>query len=99
MTEETFRDRVYREAKAAGYDADIARLIADSCKDGNDANARLAQIAALYDAKHLTADFLRHQVPFAEAWKVLEDAARGARYINAAGTFRARSAIQTRQFR
>lgn len=96
-----FWQRVYQEARAAGYDPEIARLIADNCEDGDDgddANARLAGMAALYGVPHLTADFLRQKVPFPEAFAILEKAAHGARHLDAAGMFRVRQAIQQRQF-
>jgi hypothetical protein len=98
MSEETFRERVYREARAAGYDDRLARLIADSCRDPDDSNARMAGIAALYGAAHLTEDFLRQKVPFTEAFAILEKSARGAVHLDAAGTFRVRSMLQQRQF-
>lgn len=99
MSEETFRDRVYREAREAGYDPETARLIADSCRDaGNDSNARVGALAALYDAKHLTADFIRNQVPFTEAWQMLQDATGDARHIDFKGSFRIRTLLQRRQY-
>ena len=91
-----FWKKIYQEARAAGYDPDIARLIADNCKDGDTANARLAGIAALYGAPHLTEDFLRHRVPFAEAFAILEKAAKGARHLDAAGMFSVRNALHMR---
>ncbi len=98
MSGESFRERVFREAREAGYDDRLARLIADSCRDGDDANARLAGIAALYGAPHLTEDFLRLKVPFSEGFAILEKAAHGARHLDAAGMFRVRNALQGRHF-
>ncbi len=99
-SDETLRDRVLRESLKVGYPFDVARLIADACvREGDDANARVAAVAASYDAKHMVQELLDRRVAVNEVKQMFQHAAHGARHLDIYGMQRVRGMLQQRAFR
>lgn len=86
--------RTYAEAIAAGYDDDLAKLIADECDRGDaKASGSILKLCAMYGARDLALDMVRHSVPFAAAARLLENAVGSATTIGPGASMRLRSAL------